>query len=85
MGVTCIRSKECILFSVPQNHGPVKGGRLDFGGKSFAVKDLAAGEEHVLKLPLAYSGVIPVSFAATAAECRIGAVKRYLKHSKNGD
>ena len=65
--------------------GPVKGGRLDFGGKSFAVKDLAAGEEHVLKLPLAYSGVIPVSFAATAAECRIGAVKRYLKHSKNGD
>jgi hypothetical protein len=39
----------------------------------------------VLKLPLAYSGVIPVSFSATAAECRIGAVKRYLKHSKNGD
>jgi hypothetical protein len=65
--------------------GPVKGGRLDFGGKIFAVKDLAAGEEHVLKLPLAYSGVIPVSFSATAAECRIGAVKRYLKHSKNGD
>ena len=65
--------------------GPVKGGKLKFDGGDFALRDLAPGEECVLKMPGAYTGTVPVSFSAATGCCRIGAVKRYLKQIRSGE
>ena len=60
--------------------GPVKGGTLSFDGQRFPVRDLAQGEEFLMKLPGIYGGgTHAVSFEATSGGCRIGAVKRYTK------
>ena len=65
--------------------GPVKGGVLSFAGKKFSVKDLAPQEEFLLKIPGVYSGVMKYAFQAESANCRIGAVKRYVGYGQKGE
>ena len=65
--------------------GPVKGGVLSFAGKKFSVKDLAPQEEFVLKIPGVHSGITKYAFRAGSANCRIGAVKRYVGNGQKGD
>jgi hypothetical protein len=65
--------------------GPVKGGVLFFAGEKFPVKDLGKDEEYLLKLPGIHSGVQKYSFEAEAGDCRIGAVKRYVRCGQEGE
>jgi hypothetical protein len=65
--------------------GPVKGGVLFFAGEKFSVKDLGKDEEYLLKLPGIHSGVQKYSFEAEAGDCRIGAVKRYVRCGQEGE
>lgn len=57
--------------------GPLKGGRLEFDGKAYSVKDLAAGEEFSLTAEGCHVGVLPVRLSARSASCRVGHVKCY--------
>ena len=65
--------------------GPAKGGELSFAGEKFSVKDLAPQEEFLLKIPGVYSGVMKYAFQAESANCRIGAVKRYVGNGQKGE